>query len=226
MNSTKKQSLQLLEAEPSDALEILEMHMAAFTDPYEAVFFQWFPKEEDRDKSVKRMVDWWLGDPTTKYIKVVDGDTGKIVSAAKWSIRKEPLTEQQMRFDWCADADLNDWGEQIWHFLHQGQVSRSKDGLCIIDILATHPEHQRRGAGSMLVKWGTDIADSLGLKAFVQASHRGKPMYERHGFVDKDKEGWVTVPVTEKHKDKPACGWFNLERPAKALTSSEAKTAV
>ena len=33
MDSTTKQSLLLLQAEPSDALEILEMHIAAFTDP-------------------------------------------------------------------------------------------------------------------------------------------------------------------------------------------------
>jgi hypothetical protein len=33
MDSTKKQPLRLLRAEPSDALEILEMHMAAFSDP-------------------------------------------------------------------------------------------------------------------------------------------------------------------------------------------------
>jgi hypothetical protein len=76
----------------------------------------------------------------------------------------------------------------------------------------------------MLVKWGTEIADTMGLKAFVQGSRRGKPLYESHGFVD--SEGWITVPVSEKHKDRPACGWFSLERPAKTSTASEAKVAV
>jgi hypothetical protein len=36
-----------------------------------------FPKEEEREKGVKRMLDMWLGDPTATYIKVVDTDTGK-----------------------------------------------------------------------------------------------------------------------------------------------------
>jgi hypothetical protein len=40
-------------------------------------FFLQFPKEEERDKGVKRMVDWWKGDPTAKYMKVVDTETGK-----------------------------------------------------------------------------------------------------------------------------------------------------
>jgi hypothetical protein len=33
MDSTKKQPLLLLQAKPSDALEILEMHIASFNDP-------------------------------------------------------------------------------------------------------------------------------------------------------------------------------------------------
>lgn len=37
-----------------------------------------YPKEEERDKGVKRMVDWWLGDPTATYLKVVDTETGKL----------------------------------------------------------------------------------------------------------------------------------------------------
>jgi hypothetical protein len=43
----------------------------------EPVFFLLFPKEEEREKGVKRMVDWWLDDPTATYIKVVDTKTGK-----------------------------------------------------------------------------------------------------------------------------------------------------
>ena len=98
------------------------------------------------------------------------------------------------------------------------------DQFKVIDMLSTHPEHERRGAGSMLVKWGTDIADNKGLKAFVQGSRLGKPLYESHGFVD--REGWITVPLAEKHENRPACGWFNLERPAKTSIITEAKGVV
>jgi hypothetical protein len=43
----------------------------------EPVFFLLFPKEEERQKGVVRMVDWWLGDPTATYIKVIDTKTSK-----------------------------------------------------------------------------------------------------------------------------------------------------
>jgi GNAT superfamily N-acetyltransferase len=101
------------------------------------------------------------------------------------------------------------------------------DQLQVIEMLSTHPEHQRRGAGTMLMEWGTDIADSLGLRAFVQAGRVGaKHLYGSHGFVDKYKEGFINVPVSEKHKNKPEVGWFNLERPAKAAKFPEAKEGV
>ena len=36
----------------------------------------------------------------------------------------------------------------------------------------------------MLVKWGCDLADRDGVKAYVDGSKDGAPLYERFGFVD------------------------------------------
>lgn len=67
----------------------------------------------------------------------------------------------------------------------------------------------------MLVKWGTEVADSLGLKAYVQGSGMGAPMYKRHGF-----EGDEHVQANEgKWKDKPETRFFRLERQPKASAS-------
>jgi predicted N-acetyltransferase YhbS len=52
-------------------------------------------------------------------------------------------------------------------------------------MLCTHPDFQKRGAGSMLVKWGCDLADKDGVSAYVDASKTGAPLYERFGFVDR-----------------------------------------
>ena len=70
-------NLRLLPCDPSDAPEILAGQFAAFGDPHEEFFFVLFPKDEAREKAVKRMVDWWLGDESAKYMKVVDEETGK-----------------------------------------------------------------------------------------------------------------------------------------------------
>ena len=53
-----------------------------------------------------------------------------------------------------------------------------------LDMLGTHPDYRRRGAGAMLVKWGCDLADANGVGAYVDATKAGAPLYERYGFVD------------------------------------------
>jgi GNAT superfamily N-acetyltransferase len=92
------------------------------------------------------------------------------------------------------------------------------DQLKVLDMLSTHPDHQYRGAGSMLVKWGTDIADAMGVKAYIEGTIVAKHLYESHGFVA--SEDWITVPVEEKWKEKPVIKYFSYEREAKK-TSGE-----
>lgn len=56
-----------------------------------------------------------------------------------------------------------------------------------LDTLATHPDYQRRGAGSALMEWGCKMADEAGVAAYVDASKSGAPLYEKFGFVDKSE---------------------------------------
>ena len=56
-----------------------------------------------------------------------------------------------------------------------------------LDTLATHPDYQGRGAGSMLVKWGCDLADEHGVAAYVDASKAGAKLYQKFGFVDESE---------------------------------------
>lgn len=49
-------------------------------------------------------------------------------------------------------------------------------------MLVTDPTHHRRGAGGMLVRWGTERADKAQLPAYLEASQEGRPLYARLGF--------------------------------------------
>ena len=51
-----------------------------------------------------------------------------------------------------------------------------------LSLMCVHPSHQRHGAGSLLMSWGIDQADSLGLESFVEATPMGKFLYEAHGY--------------------------------------------
>ena len=49
-------------------------------------------------------------------------------------------------------------------------------------ILSVDPDHQRRGVGKKLVRWGLEQAAAEGKEVFLIATHEGKPLYESFGF--------------------------------------------
>lgn len=59
-------------------------------------------------------------------------------------------------------------------------------GECVrIDNVATHPDYQRLGYGSQLVRFGLDLASSRSIKyAFLEASSKGLRVYKRLGFKE------------------------------------------
>jgi predicted N-acetyltransferase YhbS len=57
-------------------------------------------------------------------------------------------------------------------------------------MLVTDPEHHRRGAGELLVRWGTEQADEAQLPSFLEASLMGRPLYARLGFEPQEEEVW------------------------------------
>lgn len=54
----------------------------------------------------------------------------------------------------------------------------------MLDLLQTEPKHQGRGAGSMLIQWGLDIANKLRLPAYLESSPAGHKLYQKYGFQD------------------------------------------
>jgi len=56
----------------------------------------------------------------------------------------------------------------------------------VLDLLVTDPKYQGQGAGSMLIKWGLDIADELHVPAYLESSRVGHKLYGKFGFRDID----------------------------------------
>lgn len=55
-----------------------------------------------------------------------------------------------------------------------------------LGILACKPDRQRLGAGSALVRLGTELADELNLPCRLEASPVGYGLYRKFGFEDVD----------------------------------------
>ncbi|KAI3544698.1 acetyltransferase [Colletotrichum filicis] len=72
------------------------------------------------------------------------------------------------------NASMNHW---VKRFMPEGCKCRF---LCTYVV---SPEHQGRGVGSALMKWGTDKADrEPGVYCWVQSSMGGQKAFERQGF--------------------------------------------
>ncbi|KAF2704565.1 hypothetical protein K504DRAFT_461327 [Pleomassaria siparia CBS 279.74] len=53
----------------------------------------------------------------------------------------------------------------------------------MLNSFATHPDHHRKGAGTMLLKWGLNKADEEGLVTYLDTTTLARPIYEKHGFT-------------------------------------------
>ncbi|MCJ1476257.1 hypothetical protein MMC13_004923 [Lambiella insularis] len=93
-------------------------------------------------------------------------------------------------------AFRNAFFEQI-HELRRRNMQGRKHIL--VEILAASPLHERRGAGTMLLKEVFEVADTEGLDCWIDASPVGYPLYKRLGFQDVDFfETDVSEPSTLK----------------------------
>ncbi|RMY83825.1 hypothetical protein D0861_07249 [Hortaea werneckii] len=51
-----------------------------------------------------------------------------------------------------------------------------------LEIIATHPQYQGRGAGSMMINRGLERADQDNVEAYLEASPEAVSLYEKLGF--------------------------------------------
>jgi len=53
----------------------------------------------------------------------------------------------------------------------------------VLEVMATHPECQKRGLASTVLKWACERVDREGIEFYLDASTQGRPLYEKFGFV-------------------------------------------
>jgi GNAT superfamily N-acetyltransferase len=85
--------------------------------------------------------------------------------------------------------------------------------------LAVDPAYQRRGAGTMLTRWGIDQARTESVPAGLEASLKGSVMYERLGFRVLNQlewmEGrWSSVMVWDASGEDGEGSWFKRVKEA------------
>ncbi|PQE05025.1 hypothetical protein CJF30_00004809 [Rutstroemia sp. NJR-2017a BBW] len=158
---------------PADFPRVFEIFSLAFGQAHVFVNCM-YPSHytpSGRAVGATRMAEIAASDPNTKFIKLVDDETGEMVAWAKWNIYVDTIPEEK---DITGDYWENDEDKQFVQHLttefmrkRRAAVEGERGNLVSLDILCVDPAHQRRGAGRQLVKWGTKIADDLGFTVSI-----------------------------------------------------------
>jgi GNAT superfamily N-acetyltransferase len=48
--------------------------------------------------------------------------------------------------------------------------------------MVVHPEHRGRGIGGLMMAWGNEHLDEMGIEGFLEASDLGRALYEKWGY--------------------------------------------
>jgi GNAT superfamily N-acetyltransferase len=213
-------NLRVREATPADVEAIVDVHFAAFDDNImNQLMYPRGVSADARNKFGAKILppptsedagkDTTAKGQTLVYVAEylpegasTDGP-GEIVAYAKWLLQREPRPEEEWRKDdftataeaWGDDCDLGVVDGFIG-LMNRTQSEHAKGKAALyLGILACSPTKQRSGAGSALVEWGVNLADSLGLPCRLEASPVGYGLYRKFGFED---VAVVDVKVTEQ----------------------------
>ncbi|KAF2727753.1 hypothetical protein EJ04DRAFT_517063 [Polyplosphaeria fusca] len=185
--------LQILPMEEADFPGLVNILFSAFSTGMTHKLAKRPLTPEYVQSSIDKHVKCFRTEPDCHYLKVVDTDlNGKMISCAKWRINEQELTEAQakrMLPEPGEDEEGNLAAQDFMRYLARVRAEyMGRKPFYLLHILVTDPQHQGRGAGAMLIKWGFEGADKAKLKAMLESTESGKPLYTKLGFYDVHKE--------------------------------------
>ncbi|PKX99868.1 acyl-CoA N-acyltransferase [Aspergillus campestris IBT 28561] len=184
-----------------DIPETFTMAQQAFSKSNRHFYNPYPYSDESHAQLLERQLDFFKDRPPNQAFKAVDDATGHIVGAAGWGVHveDEPVTQtlketvearMQPRIpELCEDpfrgvyTAMNEGRREVIGVVggEGGEVVRFKKRV-ELQFLHTHPEYQRRGIGSALLKRFLEETAGLGLMLYLQATDEGRPLYEKIGF--------------------------------------------
>ncbi|KAF3004668.1 hypothetical protein E8E14_001849 [Neopestalotiopsis sp. 37M] len=153
---------------------VVQVEHEAYSNPFNGVWE--ITKGTSPEDCFARQLSWHKGDPSSHWLYVVDEDSGKVVGGAQWNVHQSNpyAVAQPMRTAyWLPDGPMKKIGDQLIRNLRTHRPNH---------MSKPHLQRRRRGAASLMLKWGTDKADELGLEAFIESTDIARKAYEKHGF--------------------------------------------
>ncbi|KAI9801613.1 MAG: hypothetical protein M1825_003292 [Sarcosagium campestre] len=193
----------------ADLDEVCAAQYASFVNEpiHDALFGEDSPA--NRAGMKQRFLHDMRNDAADTWLKVTDADTGKIVCAANWKIYASYVEKpkQHVPADWHQGSE-REQAEKIIDDFFERRRRNCKEAHVLLYILFTIPEYQYKGSGTMMVKWGCDLADHMFLPMWVESSTQGYKLYESNGFR--------TVEQAHFKTEKWDVNYTHMRRPAKS----------
>ena len=182
-------TLQLRPCTSADIPALAILRHACFTAPSNKVVF----RDVAPSDKLKYIEDGFRqelsGHRSVNFLCVVDTTTNEIISHAIWIYLPNGYLASEdtdVQHPWLPPGTnetlVRDF-ERMTSELRSADPRR-KEPHWLLSYLATHPKHEGRGAGSMLIEWAFPRADEMGLRCFVDASTIGRPVYRKRGFEE------------------------------------------
>ncbi|TVY67371.1 hypothetical protein LSUE1_G008643 [Lachnellula suecica] len=137
----------------------------------------------DKERSWNRHIN----DPASHKPFVVHVPTGEIVGFIGWKIyTSTPFSKVPSRVQFRSwpeeDKEGRECAEEIVSQCFYPRQSWMNRPMATMDDTTVRQDHQKKGVGSSLVKWGLRKADELGIESFVEATDAGRKLYQKYGF--------------------------------------------
>lgn len=140
-----------------------------------------------------------LEEPGAHWLKAVKRATGRLAGFVKWQEPKPGIEPDSDLPTWPEDADQRLCNDTFgaWANMHRELFGKrghwcpylvTLTSNCVVDsitdleIVATDPTYQGKGAGSQMMRWGLEKADEQAVEAYLEASPEAVPLYEKLGF--------------------------------------------
>jgi hypothetical protein len=199
-------NLQISLLKPEEAEQYMRIRNEVFRSTINRILYS---RGEPSQKTLDRVTEEIRDGIVNKgilYLKCIDTTTGEMIAGARWRHIKpneegaKERTWEEVDAGFAIPEPYDESDPEMFRKLFILFNTNKREILgtrphYVLDTLVTLQNHGRRGAGSMLVRWGCEKADEVGVEAYLEASPMGAPMYARHGFrpvkeVELDLRKW------------------------------------
>ncbi|KAI9737631.1 MAG: hypothetical protein M1818_005635 [Claussenomyces sp. TS43310] len=177
----------------ADFDQLIECEWISYENPLQNFFRLFCPlrgtgptaRKESLREATSRQLEWHESDPTSYWQKVIN-EEGKIAAGALWKIcPTNPFEHQDEHSEayWFPEGSQRNFVTKALEIFDAPRSRMAQRPQLYLNIIFTHPDYRRKGAADLIMEWGIQKAESMGVEMWLDATIYGIPLYKKYGFV-------------------------------------------